>query len=256
MNNQIILRLKDISFEVKVGNSIQKILNNVNLEIYKSEIFGLTGESGSGKTTIGKIISGLEKPTAGKKYFYEKEFIGIEPEHKIQFLFQNYTATHDPLQKIDKAFNEILKLKKEPSEIWFHSKKEILNLVGLSDEVLVLYPSQLSGGQLQRLALAKLLILKPDLLILDEPFASQDVASILNLLKLFQEINQRYGTTFLIISHELPYLLKIANRIGFIKDGEIIEIINIDRLDGKRKIPKPSSKYAEFLFQSFGIKTF
>ncbi len=253
MNNQIILRLENISFEIKIGKSSQKILKDINLSINKSEIFGLTGESGSGKTTLGKIISGLEKPTSGKKYFHEKEFDGIETKHKIQFLFQNYVATHNPLQKIDNAFNELLKIQKETYSNWYKSKKEILNLVGLSDDVLSFYPSQLSGGQLQRLALAKLLFLKPELLILDEPFASQDVVSILNLIRLFKEINQKLGTTFLIISHELPYLLKISNRIGFIKDGEIIEVIKVDMKDVINKSLKPSSTYAQFLFHSFVI---
>jgi len=253
MNNQIILRLENISFEIKIGKSSQKILKDINLGINKSEIFGLTGESGSGKTTLGKIISGLEKPTSGKKYFHEKEFDGIETKHKIQFLFQNYVATHNPLQKIDNAFNELLKIQKETYSNWYKSKKEILNLVGLSDDVLSFYPSQLSGGQLQRLALAKLLFLKPELLILDEPFASQDVVSILNLIRLFKEINQKLGTTFLIISHELPYLLKISNRIGFIKDGEIIEVIKVDMKDVINKSLKPSSTYAQLLFHSFVI---
>ena len=253
MNNQIILRLENISFDIKIGKSSQKILKDINLGINKSEIFGLTGESGSGKTTLGKIISGLEKPTSGKKYFHEKEFDGIETKHKIQFLFQNYVATHNPLQKIDNAFNELLKIQKETYSNWYKSKKEILNLVGLSDDVLSFYPSQLSGGQLQRLTLAKLLFLKPELLILDEPFASQDVVSILNLIRLFKEINQKLGTTFLIISHELPYLLKISNRIGFIKDGEIIEVIKVDMKDVINKSLKPSSTYAQLLFHSFVI---
>ena len=254
MNNQIILRLENISFEVKTGSSSQKILDNISLEIYKSEIFGLTGESGSGKTSLGRIISGLENQTSGKKFFNEKEYSGIESQHKIQFLFQNYVATHDPLQKIDSAFNEILKLKKEPSSNWYKLKKEFLNVVGLSDEVLGFYPGQLSGGQLQRLALAKLLILKPVLLILDEPFASQDVVSILNLINLFKDINKKLGTTFLIISHDLPYLLKLINRIAFIKEGKIVEIFNVEAIDQTEKFIQPSSNYAKFLFQSFGIE--
>ncbi len=111
MSSKIILKLENISFETKKESTI-KILNDINLEIYQSEIFGLTGESGSGKTTLARIISGLESPTFGRKIFDGKEFSGIHPEHKIQFLFQNYVASNDPLQKINSAFDEILKLKK------------------------------------------------------------------------------------------------------------------------------------------------
>jgi ABC-type dipeptide/oligopeptide/nickel transport system ATPase subunit len=253
MNGQPILQLENISFVIEKKKQIHQILKEINLEIYESEIFGLTGESGSGKTTIGKIIAGLEERSSGKKYFRGKEFDGIESGHKIQILFQNYSATYDPLQKIDGTFNEFLRLSNQPFIHWYKIKKEILNLVGLSDDVLSLYPYQLSGGQLQRLALAKLLILKPEFLILDEPFASQDVVSILNLINLFRAINKKFGVTLFIISHELPYLLNLADRIGFIKNGSIIEILSVSDKKQFGEIIKPNSDYAQFLFKSFGI---
>lgn len=253
MNSKVILKLENISFEIKKTNQ-QKILQDINLEIYHSEIFGITGESGSGKTTLAKIIAGLEFPSSGKKLFNGKEFSGIHPEHKIQFLFQNYVASHDPLQKINAAFNEILRLKKSDKSDFFKYKKEILNLVNLSDDVLSLYPSQLSGGQLQRLALAKLLLLQPEFLILDEPFASQDVVSVVNLIKIFQHINQKLKTTFLCISHEIPYLLKFCNRIGVMKNGELLNIISIERDKNKLKIDGNINDYTKFLFKSFGIE--
>ncbi|MEM3373435.1 MAG: ATP-binding cassette domain-containing protein [Candidatus Anstonellales archaeon] len=253
MNSKVILKLENISFEIKKTNQ-QKILQDINLEIYHSEIFGITGESGSGKTTLAKIIAGLEFPSSGKKLFNGKEFSGIHSEHKIQFLFQNYVETHNPLQKINAAFNEILRLKKSDKSDFFKYKKEILNLVNLSDDVLSLFPSQLSGGQLQRLALAKLLLLQPEFLILDEPFASQDVVSVVNLIKIFQHINQKLKTTFLCISHEIPYLLKFCNRIGVMKNGELMNIISIERDKNKLKIDGNINDYTKFLFKSFGIE--
>lgn len=253
MNSKVILKLENISFEIKKTNQ-QKILQDINLEIYHSEIFGITGESGSGKTTLAKIIAGLEFPSSGKKLFKGKEFSGIHPEHKIQFLFQNYVASHDPLQKINSAFNEILRLKKSDKSDFFKYKKEILNLVNLSDDVLSLFPSQLSGGQLQRLALAKLLLLQPEFLILDEPFASQDVVSVVNLIKIFQHINQKLKTTFLCISHEIPYLLKFCNRIGVMKNGELLNIISIERDKNKLNIDSNINDYTKFLIKSFGIE--
>lgn len=253
MNSKVILKLENISFEIKKSNQ-QKILQDINLEIYHSEIFGITGESGSGKTTLAKIIAGLEFPSSGKKFFNREKFSGIHPEHKIQFLFQNYVEFHDPLQKINSAFNEILRLKKFDKSDFFKYKKEILNLVNLSDDVLSLYPDQLSGGQLQRLALAKLLLLQPEFLILDEPFASQDVVSVVNLIKIFQHINQKLKTTFLCISHEIPYLLKFCNRIGVMKNGELLNIISIERDKNKLKIDGNINDYTKFLFKSFGIE--
>lgn len=252
MKTKVILKLEEISFQVKKKVD-QTILKNISLEIYHSEIFGLTGESGSGKTTLAKIIAGLENQTSGKKYFNGKEFSGIESEHQIQVLFQNYSATHDPLQKISSAFDEILAIRKFKSEDLFKQKKEILDLVGLSDDILRLYPFQLSGGQLQRLALAKLLLVRPAFLILDEPFASQDFVSVVNLIKTFQHINQKLKTTFLCISHEIPFLLKFCNRIGVMKDGEIRDILIVERIDDRIEIQNKYSDYTDFLFKAFGV---
>lgn len=251
MSNEILLELKEISFSVNLKGIIQDILKNINLRIFKSEIFGLTGESGSGKTTLGKIISGLEKPTCGQKFFNGEEFVEIQREHKIQLLFQNYYDSFDPLQKIDSAFNEFLKINNTIEEDGFKEKKFVLDLVGLSEDLIKRFPNQLSGGQLQRLALARFLLLKPELLILDEPFASQDVASIVNFIKILKRINEEQKITIICIAHDIPVLIKLCNRIGFMKEGEIVEIISIDN---SGLINIPSMGYSRYLLESFGVK--
>lgn len=250
--SKVILGLYNISFSVK-RNGQQQILKSINLDVYQSEIFGLTGESGSGKTTLARIISGLENQTEGKKFFNGKEFSSVHDEHQIQVLFQNYSATHDPLQKIDSSFNEILKLSKKKRDEHFKQKKEILSMLGLSDDVLMLYPNQLSGGQLQRLALAKLLLLNPSLLILDEPFASQDVVSVVNLIKIFKQINEKLKVTILCISHEIPSLLKFCNRIGVMRNGELKDIVFCRREGERIIIENVYSDYTKYLIGSFGI---
>lgn len=247
-----ILELKNISF-VSKRKFTKEILKNISLTIFQSEIFGLTGESGSGKTTLARIICGLELQSAGKKILEGEEFVGIHKNHKIQMLFQNYAASHDPMQKINKAFNEILKLKNSREEEFFKLKKEILNLIGLSDDVLNKYPNQLSGGQLQRIALAKLLLMKPPLLILDEPFASQDVVSVANLIDILKAINQKMKITILCISHEISYLLKFCDRIGVMNEGKLIDTISIDKQNDKVVIKNCSNEYTRFLLKSFDI---
>lgn len=251
MNPIEILRLEDVGFYVKKDNKEIHILKNINFSVLKGEIFGITGESGSGKTTLGKIICGLENPTYGKKYFYGKEFAGIEPERKIQFLFQNYVSSHDPIQKIDSSFDEILSIMNIKSNK-YKIKKEILNMIDLGDDLLSLFPINLSGGQLQRLAIAKLLLVQPHLIILDEPFASQDISSVLNLIKIFLKLNQKLKMTLICISHDIPYLLKICDRILIMKDGEIVEIIGIDK--SINKYDHPTKTYSKFLFQAFDLK--
>lgn len=251
MKDEILLELKELSFSVNRKKQNQEILKNVNLRIFKSEIFGLTGESGSGKTTLGKIIAGLEKPTQGTKYFCGEEFTDIQKEHKIQFQFQNYYDSFDPLQKIDSAFNEFLRIRNSNAEAGFKEKKLVLDLVGLSEDLIDRFPHQLSGGQLQRLALARLLLLKPELLILDEPFASQDVVSVVNFIRILKRINEDQKLTIICISHDIPILIKLCNKIGFMKKGEIIEIIEIDE-GGVRDSLK--SDYSKFLLRSFGYQ--
>lgn len=252
MNKQEILKLENISFRVdKIKN--QEILKNINLEIYNSEIFGLTGESGSGKSTLAKIISGLEIQTAGEKYLRNESYSGIDEKHRIQLLFQDYSASHDPLQKIDSAFNELLRIKRVNPQELFKRKKEALNLVGLSDEILNYHSFQLSGGQLQRLALAKLLLLNPEILILDEPFASQDVVSVINLIRILTHINQKFKTTIICISHDIPYLIKFCNRIAVMRDGKLVDTLIIENKDTKIKITNCHSDYTKFLLKSFEI---
>ncbi len=246
-----LLKLDNISF-TSPKNRNQQILKDINLEIFSSEIFGLTGESGSGKTTLAKIISGLEHPTSGKKFFNNKELPGIDPDHQIQILFQNYTDMHDPIQKIGSAFNEILGLRKSKPKEFFKIKKDVLNLVGLSDELLNYYPYHLSGGQLQRLALAKILLLNPKLIILDEPFASQDVTAVKSIIKILFQINQTYKTTFICISHDLHYLIKFCNRIGIMKDGEMLDIINIKSQN--TILIEQLNDYTKYLFSVFNIE--
>ncbi len=252
MNKHVILKLKNIS--LKVGkNQNQEILKNINLEIYNAEIFGITGESGSGKSTLAKVIAGLERQTTGEKFIHNESYSGIDEKHRIQLLFQDYSASHDPLQKIDSAFNELLKIKKVNPHELFKRKKEILNLVGLSDEILGYYPSQLSGGQLQRLALVKLLLLNPEILILDEPFASQDVVAVVNLIKILTQINQKFKTTIICISHDIPYLIKFCNRIGVMKNGELVDTLIIEKINNKVKIQNYYSDYTSFLLKSFEV---
>lgn len=110
--DNIILRLENISFKIKHKNKSLTILDKISLKIYEKEIIGITSESGSGKITLGKVICGLEKETYGEKYFRNQKFSGIKSQKRIQFLFQNYAITHDPLQCLNSFFDEILELKK------------------------------------------------------------------------------------------------------------------------------------------------
>ncbi|MCX8010838.1 MAG: ATP-binding cassette domain-containing protein [Ignavibacteria bacterium] len=237
-----LLELKCIFYEIKN----KTILDNINFAVNYGELIGISGESGSGKTTLGNIISGIITPTSGKKLFEGKEFSGIEENHNIQFLFQNYSATHDPLQKIKKSFEELFQLTDLPKNNNLQNAIKILEKVRLDSKVLELYPYQLSGGQQQRLALAKILVFKPKLIILDEPFASQDVIAQAELISLIKEINKTENISFLIISHDISILKNLCSKIIVLYSGKIMEIIESKNLHERARHP-----YTKFLLDNF-----
>ncbi len=246
-----ILELRNISYTPpkvnlrQKGNTDNSILNDISFEIEHAEIFGITGESGSGKTTLGRIICGLIDQTSGEKLFCGEKFNGIHPNRTIQFLFQNYSASHDPSQRNAISLIEIFSLKKR--KIGFdHFMRSLLTKVKLNENILKLYPYELSGGQQQRLALAKILALDPKLIILDEPFASQDVSAQHELIDLLLELNRTEKLSIICISHDLFVLRKLCSRIMVINRGQIVEISHSDEL-----FSNPKQEYTKLLVNSF-----
>ncbi len=250
-SNNTILELKHISFSVKekkVSDRLtnKTILDDINFNILNREIFGITGESGCGKTTLAKIISGLLTPDSGEKFLEGKKFTGIDKDYRIQFLFQNYSASHNPLMINRKSLFEIFSLAKLPKDKFQNFAEELLHQVRLNKNILDMYPYELSGGQQQRLALAKILGLKPKIIILDEPFASQDVNVQVELLDLLKDLNENLGITFIVISHDLIVLQKLARRIMVMYNGEIVEII-----ESKKFLKTAIHPYTKFLIENF-----
>jgi ABC-type oligopeptide transport system ATPase subunit len=251
-----ILELKNINYTPPNVSLVEKnvsyrnlILNNINFYVNKGEIFGLTGESGSGKTTLGKIICGLIIPTSGEKFFNGQKFHGFHPNKTVQILFQNYSASHDPLQKNRNSLMEIFSLAKTNQIDFEILSKELLTKVKLPETILDLYPYELSGGQQQRFALAKILALKPKIILLDEPFASQDVTAQLELINLLIEINQKENITIICISHDIIILRSLCSRILIMKDGQIVEVSN-----SKELFTNPKHEYTKYLIESFSNK--
>ncbi|MBU2445261.1 MAG: ATP-binding cassette domain-containing protein [Bacteroidetes bacterium] len=252
-NDKNILELKNVSYSppktslaINSPAQIDLILNNINFSVNEGEILGITGESGSGKTTLGKIICGLIEPTSGEKFFCRQKFEGFHPDKVVQFLFQNYSASHDPLQKNRNSFTEILSLVKNKNTNFETFSKELLGKVNLNENVLDLYPHELSGGQQQRLALAKILVLKPKVTLLDEPFASQDVTAQFELINLLLGLNQNENLTIICISHDLIVLRNLCLRILVMRNGQIEEISN-----SKELFVNPKSEYTKYLIESF-----
>jgi peptide/nickel transport system ATP-binding protein len=219
-----LLKVENISYSVENNEEKKKrfdILKNVSFEVESGEILGICGESGGGKSTLAKVIAGLIKPDSGK--------ISLNSDSEkrkssaIQILFQNHGEILNPFRKVQSIVDEALKISGVDKSNIEKERDNVLGSVGFPKELYNRRGMQLSGGEQQRAALARLLAVKPVLLILDEPFSAQDVESQLNLVNLFKRLNKEFNLTMICISHDLRILRNLANKVIILKDGEIVE---------------------------------
>ncbi|MBK9098647.1 MAG: ATP-binding cassette domain-containing protein [bacterium] len=219
-----LLKVENISYSVTVKEESKKqfdILQNVSFEVEVGEILGICGESGGGKSTLAKVIARLIKPDNGKVTLNSESV--KRKSSPIQILFQNHGEVLNPFRKIQNVIDEALIISGIDKSNLQIEREKVLSSVGFSKGLYERRGMELSGGEQQRAALARLLAVKPVLLILDEPFSAQDVESQLNLVKLFKYLNKEFDLTMICISHDLRILRNLANRVIIIKDGEIVE---------------------------------
>lgn len=205
----------------------QLVLDDVSFSLLPGKTFGLMGRSGIGKTTLGRIVAGLVKPSSGEVYFHGKNIFDMNRQEwlifrrKVQMLFQDPQGSLNPKKRIEDSLHDVLNLIKIP----FTQRKEMidtaLQVVGLSADFLTRYPSQLSGGQNQRVALARILLLKPEYIILDEPTSALDISVQAQILNLLRELQQTYGLGYLFITHDLEVIRYMSHTIGVLGNGTL-----------------------------------
>ena len=231
----------------------KKIINNVSFSMKKGEILGVLGKSGAGKSTIGKILLQLSRPTTGTILFEGKALSEV-PRKDIQAIFQDPYTALNPSLKIGEILEEPLIANKVFQKKEERRKKveETLVKVGLLESDYEKYPEELSGGQQQRVCIAGAIILSPKLIICDEPIASLDLAIQVQILDLIQKINQEEGISFIFITHNLPAVYRIADRILLLYHGEVQEIQEVEDF-----FNNPKSEYGKkFLKHLNLIKNF
>ncbi|MDJ0625833.1 MAG: ATP-binding cassette domain-containing protein [Candidatus Caenarcaniphilales bacterium] len=207
-----------------------RAVDKASIKIEKGEIVALAGESGCGKTTLARIVIGLEKPDYGEMTF-ENEPINLKEKRskkqkkKIQMVFQNAYGSFNPKFTLKSSISQpLIEHKIATNNESLNKKlKDLFQLVNLDFELLNRLPHQVSGGQIQRAAIARAIACEPDLLIADEPTSALDVSIRLQILKLFQDLREKKNLSCLIISHDLPSLRFLADRIYVMYKGKIIE---------------------------------
>lgn len=234
-----LMRLNKINMVFRKQSSLMAdrsfhVLKDIDLDIYEGEIVALVGESGCGKTTLGKIITGLYKPTSGDIYLEGERMTGllsksITSYNKVQFIQQDSYAALNPVRTIYQSLYAPIKAKNRGwTKRQINNKlEELMEVIGLqpADQFLSKYPHQLSGGQRQRILMARAISLDPKLIVADEPVSMIDVSMRLSLLNLMRSLNQRYNMSFVYISHDLSTTRYIAQtgRVCVMYLGEIVE---------------------------------
>lgn len=248
MDKEVLLSLKGVKnyFPVKGGmfnknKTYVKAVNDINLEIYKGETLGLVGESGCGKTTLGKTILQLYKATAGEMiYNFEegpKDLVKLKKEEmdlarkKIQIVFQDPHSSLNPSFTIYQSLSDPLK------KFGVNSKEErrkiigdLLEAVNMRREYMDRYPHEFSGGQRQRIGIARALSINPELVICDEAVSALDVSIQAQVLNLLKDLKEKHNLTYIFITHDLSVVEYISDRIAVMYLGKIVELADAKSL--------------------------
>jgi ABC-type glutathione transport system ATPase component len=224
-----ILQLKDITKSYPQGAKRITVVDRVSLSLKKGEILGLVGESGSGKSTLARLAMRLIEADAGN-VFLDGENISYMQRgrlsfvrRKIQMVFQNPLLSFNPKLKIETALKEVCAFYKYSAAETVQKTESLLAEIGLHRDVLARYPSELSGGQLQRLAIARALICNPAVLIADEPVSALDVSIEAQLLNLFSQLQERLNLSMIFISHDMSVIQYLCDRVAVMYKGAIVE---------------------------------
>lgn len=238
-SKEVLLSLKDVSVEFKMGRKKFKAVEDVNFDVYRGETFSLVGESGSGKTTIGRAIMRIHQTSKGDIFFNGEKINGKMSDKKIkelrqnvQMIFQDPMSSINERAKVDYIVSEGLynfKLYNDEKERKEKVEKALIS-VGLIPEFVARFPHEFSGGQRQRIGIARAIIMEPKFIIADEPISALDVSIRAQIINLLNKLKKEHDLTYLFIAHDLSVVRFISDRIAVIYKGRIVELAESEEL--------------------------
>ena len=217
---------------------VVRAVDGVSFAIDRGETFGLVGESGSGKSTLARLLLRLDRPTAGRVLFDGQDLAGLSPSElrrlrrRMQIVFQDPFSSLNRRRTVEQTISLPLRVHRRDlgSVARVQRVRELLDLVGLRAEHARAYPRELSGGQCQRVSIARALALEPELVVLDEAVSAVDVSIQAQILNLLRELQEQLGLTYLFVGHDLAVVRYMSDRLGVMYSGRIVESGPRDRL--------------------------
>ncbi|AVQ27457.1 MULTISPECIES: ABC transporter ATP-binding protein [Fusobacterium] len=237
------------------GKERQEVVKDVSISLKKGECLGIIGESGSGKSTFGKTLIGLLTPDKGDVTVNGISLYGKSSRDEkrkvkqaVSVVFQDYTSSANPRFRIKDIIGESLRVIEKRENIKIDKKKrteELLELVGLNKNFIDRYPHELSGGQLQRVCIARAVATNPEIILLDEAISSLDASTQTQVMDLLKNLQKEFGFSYIFITHDLPSVTYMCDRVIFFYDGKIVE-----QVDDIYMLSEVKSSYAAKLLHS------
>ena len=227
LNETVLVEARGLVKEYGAG---RRVVDDVSFAIRRGETLGLVGESGSGKSTVARMLLRLVEPTAGEVRYAEQDLLAMGSQEmrrmrrRMQIVFQDPFAALNPKMKIGQIVGEPFAIQGGFSREAVRTRvAELMGEVGLETDVLERYPHEFSGGQRQRINIARALALKPEFLALDEPVSALDVSVGAQVINLLKELQRTHGLTYLFISHSMPLVRYLCDRVVVMQRGRVVE---------------------------------
>jgi ABC-type glutathione transport system ATPase component len=227
IDESVLVQARGLTKEFVKG---RRVVDDVSFVIRTGETLGLVGESGSGKSTVARLLLRLEEPSVGEVRYRERNLLSMTSQEmrgmrrQMQIVFQDPYAALNPRMRVKQILTEPFEIHRQKPSALASRLNEMLRTVGLDESALERFPHEFSGGQRQRINIARALALKPEFVVLDEPVSALDVSVGAQVVNLLQKLQKEFGLTYLFISHSMPLVRYLCDRVAVMQRGRLVEL--------------------------------